>query len=351
MEIKALGKNFIVIGENIHATRVLLRAGQSVTTTEDGKEVVRFTGINGEPRYLPIPEDYKNTQEYQEGRVKHIKIAIQAAMSGREPGASLGLEYLHQKVRQQLQGGADFIDLNVDEVSLRPESQKEAMIWLVRAVRPVCPVPLSVDSSNTDTIRAGLEACQGHIGKPLLNSASLERITALDLVVEFGTQVVVSAAGESGMPKDENERIDNASRIVELALKKGIPLRDLFIDALVFPISVDSDFGNHYFAAVRRLREKFGPEIHITGGLSNVSFGLPMRRLVNNVFLVLSSEAGVDSGIIDPAAGRVDQVLGMDRQSRSYQIAADLLLGRDAGCRNFLRAYRNKELQADVGAG
>ncbi len=351
MEIKALGKNFIVIGENIHATRVLLRGGQSVTTTEEGQESVRFTGADGEPRFLPIPEEYKKTQEYQEGRIKHIKIAIQAAMSGQEPEASLGLEYLHQKVRVQLNAGADFIDLNVDEVSLRPESQKAAMLWLVDAVRPVCPVPLSVDSSNTETIRVGLDACQGHGGKPLLNSASLERITALDLAVQFGAQVVVSAAGESGMPKDDAERIDNATRIVELALKKGIPLRDLYIDALVFPISVDSDFGNHYFEAVRRLREKFGPEIHITGGLSNVSFGLPMRRLINNVFLILATEAGIDSGIIDPAAGRVDQVFAMDRQSRSYQVAADLLLGRDAGCRSFLRAYRSKELQAGVGAG
>ena len=75
-----------------------------------------------------------------------------------------------------------------------------------------------------------------------------------------------------------------------------------------------------------------------------------MRRLVNNVFLILATEAGIDSGIIDPATARVDHVLAMDRQSRSYQIAADLLLGRDTNCRNFLRAYRSKELQAGVGA-
>ncbi|MFH1043993.1 MAG: dihydropteroate synthase [Pseudomonadota bacterium] len=350
MEIKALRKNFIVVGENIHATRVLLRGGQSVTTTEGGQEAVRFQGVDGETRYLPIPEEYKNTQEYRDGRVKHIKIAIQAAMSGRESEAQPGLEYLQQKVRQQLDAGADFIDLNVDEVSLRPEDQKAAMSWLVQTVRPICSVPLSIDSSNTETIRAGLEAGKGHNGRPLLNSASLERKSALELVVEYRAQVVVTAAGESGMPEDDVERVANASRIVELALEKGIPLHDLYIDALVFPISVDSDYGNHYFEAVRKLREKFGPEIHITGGLSNVSFGLPMRRLVNNVFLILATEAGADSGIIDPAAGRVDQVLAMDRQSRSYQVAADLLLGRDIGCRDFLRAFRSKELQTGVGA-
>ncbi|MFN8005732.1 MAG: dihydropteroate synthase [Terriglobia bacterium] len=350
MQRPSLEREFIVIGENIHATRILLRGGTSITTTEEGKEAIRFQGADGGVRHLPVPEEYKKTQDYQEGRIKHIKIAVQAAMSGRGPESALGLEYLHQKVRQQIEAGAHFIDLNVDEVSLRPEQQKEAMVWLVKTAGAISSVPLSVDSSNSDTIQAGLQVCPKSVGRPLLNSASLERINALDFVVENGAQAVVSAAGESGMPKDQDERVANASRIIEAALAKGIPLHDLYVDALVFPISVDGDFGNHYLEAVRTIRQKYGPEIHITGGLSNVSFGIPMRRLVNNVFLLLAMEAGADSGIIDPAAARVDQVMAMDRESRSYQLAADMLLGRDPGCRKFLRAYRNKELQTGVGA-
>jgi 5-methyltetrahydrofolate--homocysteine methyltransferase len=147
------------------------------------------------------------------------------------------------------------------------------------------------------------------------------------------------------MPQNDEERVANASSMVDAALAKGIAVRDIYIDALVFPISVDSQFGNHCFRAIRRLREKYGPEIHITGGLSNVSFGLPCRRLINDVFLNLAVEAGADSGIIDPVSCNIGHVLAIDKDSKQYRLAEDMLLGRDRHCKNFLRAYRRGELQ------
>jgi 5-methyltetrahydrofolate--homocysteine methyltransferase len=117
------------------------------------------------------------------------------------------------------------------------------------------------------------------------------------------------------------------------------------VDALVFPISVDGQFGIHCFEAIRKLRASYGPEIHITGGLSNVSFGLPARRLINDVFTILAVAAGGDSGIIDPVASNIHSIFTMDRQSKHYQLAEDLLLGRDRNCKNFLRAYRKGELR------
>lgn len=335
---------FTTIGENIHTTRVLLRKGKRIGENPAGVESVIYRNSEGETRYLPIPEAVNRTQDYQEGRVKHVKIAVLAAQAG-GAGSEEGLSYLRYLVERQLSAGVDFLDLNVDEVSLKLNDQKEAMQWLVRTVQSMSPVPVSVDSSNIEIIQAGLEACHDKVGRNLLNSASLERLEALDLAREHDTRVIVTAAGEKGMPQNEVERLENSSRMVEAALAREIPLASIYVDVLVFPISVDGQFGHHALETIRQLRARYGPEVHITGGLSNVSFGLPRRRLINDVFILLSLEAGADSGIIDPVASNLQAILSMDRQARTYRMTEDLLLGRDLHCKSFLRAYRKGELQ------
>ena len=338
---------FTTIGENIHTTRVLLRRGKRIVEAPDGRESVRFKDRAGGSRYLPIPDAAKKAQDYQEGRVKHVGIAVRTAMAG-GPDAPAALEYLATLVDRQERAGADYLDLNVDEVSLKPEEQQRAMAWLAGMVQETGSTPLSVDSSNGETIRTGLEAVDGNrAGRPLLNSASLERIEVLDDVKRFDTRVVVTAAGDSGMPAGAGERVGNATRIIEAALGKGIEASDVFVDPLVFPISVDIEFGNHCLDAVRTIRGRFGPDIHITGGFSNVSFGMPQRRLINDVFLLLAIEAGADSGIVDPVTSHLDEVHGMDRSSFRYTMAEDLLLGRDDRCKAFLRAHRRGELDRE----
>lgn len=347
MKVADLEKDFIVVGENIHTTRVVLRSGKRVTITAAGTEAVVYPGSDGASHHLVIPDEIKRSQDYEEGRVKHVKIAVNAAISGREPEASEGLEYLKSLVRRQEQAGADFLDLNVDEISLRLAEQKSAMQWLVRTVQGMTALPVSIDSSNIEIIQTGLEACDGKAGRPLLNSASLERLEGLDLARQHTSPVIVTAAGEKGMPQNDEERVVNASRMADAALAKGIAIQDIYIDALVFPISVESQFGNHCLSAIAKLRERYGPDIHITGGLSNVSFGLPCRHLINDVFIILAVEAGADSGIIDPVASHLDCVFSRDRQSRPFQLAEEMLLGKDRNCKNFLRAYRKGELQVN----
>src|SRR5262245_19732876 len=156
MKLAGVERELIVIGENIHTTRIVLRNGKMVTVSPSGEEAIRYSSSNGESRYLVIPEEAKRTQDYEEGRIKHVKIAIQAAMSKSQPEATEGLEYLRQLVRRQLAAGSDFLDLNVDEISLRPAEQKTAMQWLVQTVQEISSIPLSVDSSNTETIQSGL---------------------------------------------------------------------------------------------------------------------------------------------------------------------------------------------------
>ena len=344
MQLEGIHDRFTVIGENIHTTRVFLRRGKHIVATDNGAEAVRFSDSEGCEQFLPIPDDIKKTQDYDEGRVKHMKIAVQAAMGGDAARARLGANYLERQIQRQVDCGANYLDINVDEISVREQDQQDAMEWLVDFVQSRSPVPLCVDSSNSSTIEVGLRACDNRAGRALLNSASLERLDVLDLVETYDARVIVTAAGESGMPQNAEQRVVNASRMVEAAHGRGIEMRDIFIDPLMFPISVDQAFGNHVFDAIRQLREKFGPEIHITGGFSNVSFGLPCRRLINDAFAVLAMEAGADSGIMDPVANGLERIDSIDRTSVGYTHASTMLLGGDRYCRAYLKAYRKKLL-------
>ena len=346
MKIDGHDREFIIIGENIHTTRVISRKGKLIVNDPNGAEAIRFFNTAGQRCYLVIDEANKKTQDYDEGRIKHMKVAIHAGMLGHQPQAGIALEYVRRQIQRQADACTDFLDLNVDEVSLKPAEQKEAMQWLVRTVQDMSDIPLSIDSSKHETLQAGFEAIDPakSNGRPLLNSASLERLDALDLAKHYNAEVIVTAAGESGMPQNAEERATNASRMVETALDKGFSLSDIYVDPLIFPIAVDAEFGNHSFDAIRQLSKRFGPEIHITGGFSNVSFGLPCRRLINDVFLLLAVEAGADSAIMDPATSNLNEVFALDREAQPFQLARDMLLGHDRFCKTFLRAYRKGEL-------
>ena len=158
-------QDFVIIGENIHATRIVLLKGIRVTNLEDGTEAVIFRGESGEQRFMPVPESYKRTQPYEQGQVKHYMIAVQKGLSEDPEEQAQGRAYVHYGVRRQVDAGADFLDLNVDEVSYKVDVQKRAMEWLVEAVQEVSPVPPSVDSSNADIIAAGLARYDGP-GRP-----------------------------------------------------------------------------------------------------------------------------------------------------------------------------------------
>ncbi len=345
MKLEGREDEFIVIGENIHTTRIVLRRGKHFSPDPEGNDAIRFFNKNESEQYLLIQDKVKRTQDYEEGRVKHISVAVQAAMNGDETQASLGREYLRLQIQRQLDSGADYLDINVDEISIREQEQFDAMKWLVEFVQEYSTVPICVDSSKTETIAIGLKACDRKAGRPMLNSASLERLEALDLVAAYNSVVIVTAAGESGMPQNCEERVANASRMVDAAIAKGIDLKDMYVDPLMFPISVDTESGNHVLDAIRTLREKYGPDIHITGGFSNVSFGLPVRRLINDTFLILAIEAGADSGIIDPVARNPSQVFSMDRSSIAFEHTSTMLTGGDRDCKAFLKAFRRKQFE------
>ena len=337
-------EDFTIIAENIHATRVLLRTGRRVATLDDGTEAVPFKGESGESRYLTVPESFKSTQPYQQGQIKHFMIAMHKGIGDDPAEQESGAAYVRHEARRQVAAGAHFLDLNVDEISYRLEVQKRAMAWLVNVVQGASSVPPSVDSSNPEIIAAGLAEYDGRAGRPLVNSVALERMETLDLVKQYDARVIVTAAGAEGMPQDAAERVANIDQVMDGVRSAGIALSDVYVDCLAMPIAVDPEFGVHYLDAVSQIRDAYGTELHITGGLSNVSFGLPKRKLINDTFIYLGLEAGIDSGIVDPIQSKIGKVFGMDMESERVRLASNALLGRDDFCLDFIHAFREGKL-------
>ena len=329
---------FKIIGENIHTTRSIKLGG--VRTKEiDSKIVISYRKKGDEFSIMDIPKHFEDTQPYKQGQLKHFMIAIWHGMNGNK---AQGIDYIKWEIERQTSNSASYLDINVDEYSYKIEDQIEAMRWLVDIVKEYAKIPVSIDSSNPEIIKAGLDQYDNHM-RPMVNSLSLERKDLVAAIVEFDAQVVVSAASESSMPEDSNERIENLTNLIDYSTSKGLLLEDLFIDPLIFPISVSSSYGTDALEAISKIKNEW-PEVNITGGMSNVSFGLPKRRLVNDVFISLAIDAGANSGIINPVESKIDRILSIDKNSEAFSITKDMLEGRDEFCVNYLSAFREKRI-------
>ena len=329
---------FKIIGENIHTTRSIKLGG--VRTKEiDSKIVISYRKKGDGFSIMDIPKHFEDTQPYKQGQLKHFMIAIWHGMNGNK---AQGIDYIKWEIERQTSNSASYLDINVDEYSYKIEDQIEAMRWLVDIVKEYAKIPVSIDSSNPEIIKAGLDQYDNHM-RPMVNSLSLERKDLVEAIVEFDAQVVVSAASESSMPEDSNERIENLKNLIDYSTSKGLLLKDLFIDPLIFPISVSSSYGTDALEAISKIKNEW-PEVNITGGMSNVSFGLPKRRLVNDVFISLAIDAGANSGIINPVESKIDRILSIDKNSEAFSITKDMLEGRNEFCVNYLSAFREKRI-------
>ena len=333
-------KTFIVIGENIHCTRVLKRDGNLV---DAAAHVIRYDD-GGKKKTLPIPEILLKSADWENGKIKHCVAAIWQGLYGQGSVQEAGRDYLRVMAAKQEQAGASFLDVNVDEFSMDLPERIKAMQWTAALVQGASRLPLSIDSSNSDSMRAGLKACEQARGRPMVNSISLERIGLLGAVAEYKPAVVASAAGEKGLPATTQERLDNLGRLIPQLTAKGIQMDWIHMDPLVYTISTDPNNGKMFLDAVQAIRGKYGPAVHIIGGLSNVSFGMPARKLINQVFAYLAVEAGGDGGIVDPLQINAKILQGLDTKAEPFQLAKALLLGTDDFGMNFIAAHREGKL-------
>jgi 5-methyltetrahydrofolate--homocysteine methyltransferase len=205
-------------------------------------------------------------------------------------------------------------------------------------------VPLSIDSSNTVILAAGLEACDASKGKPMVNSVSLERLEAVGIAANFEACVIGSATGETRMPDTVEERLANIALLSEELDKAGFAKEDIYLDPLVFPVSVDPQNGKKVLDAIKALRDRYGAAIHFAPGLSNISFGMPKRKLINQVFTWLARKNGADGGIVDPIQINSAALDAMDPEAESFRLARELLLGQDEFGMNFISASREGRL-------
>ncbi|HEY75314.1 MAG TPA: dihydropteroate synthase [Thermoflexia bacterium] len=244
------------------------------------------------------------------------------------------LEIVRREATAQVEAGADVLDINVgaagvDEVEMLPRA--------VRAVMEVADVPVCIDTANVEALRAALEVHRelAPEGKPLVNSVNGEeaRLEAvLPLVAEYGAAVIGLTMDDEGIPSAPEKRLAVARKIVERAGALGIPREDIVIDCLAMTVGADSNAARVTLEAIRMVREELG--VNQTLGASNVSFGLPDRETINQVFLGMVILAGVNCPIVDAA------------KVRPAILAADLLLGRDAYGMRYIRAYRKRRRQA-----
>ncbi len=332
---------FIAIGENIHCTRIFKVGGKACRKQPDGGFAIVYENQAG-PAVLPVPEVFTGNADWTAGKVKHCAVAIwQGNYAADATLRAAGVDYLQSLARAQQRNDASYLDVNVDEFSTNIDERVRLMRWTVDVIQRAVKLPVSVDSSNTAILDAGLAAADIARGRPMVNSASLDRVGALDVARRHNAVLVVSAAGEAGLPNEMAERMANIDRIVTMARGKGFALTDLFVDPLVFPIATDGLNGKRFLDTVAAVRATFGEAIHITAGLSNVSFGMPNRKLINQVFSWLAREMGIDSGIVDPEQINGAILDALDTTAEDFRLARDLLLGSDEFGMNYITAMRD----------
>jgi cobalamin-dependent methionine synthase I len=233
---------------------------------------------------------------------------------------------IQQVAKGQADAGADYIDVNAGVFA---DKEPEYLKWLVETVQQVTDTPCAIDSPDPKAIEAALSV---HRGTPMINSISLERERCGELVpiiAGTGMKVIALCMSDAGMPYTVDDRMEIADALVNTLLKNNIAVENIFVDPLVQPLSVDSIFGMAFIDAVERIMATF-KGVHTACGLSNISYGLPARKQINQAFMTMAIAKGLDGAIVNP----------LDRQMMASIITAEALAGRDAYCMNYLKAYR-----------
>jgi len=251
--------------------------------------------------------------------------AIRPAMENRDEQAIIDL------AKRQYDAGAAYIDLNA---GMFHDTEVEILQWLVETVQGAMDVPLCIDSPNPAAIKRALEVNKNP--KPMINSitAEKERYDSIaPFLREYDASVVALCMDDNGMPETTDDRVKIADGLIENLTKLGMKLDDIYIDPMVRPIGTGSHYGIVAIETIRKVKQNY-PEVHITCGLSNISFGLPARKSVNQTFLVAAMCAGMDGAILDP----------LDKKLMTFLYATEALLGVDEYCLNYLEKYRADEL-------
>lgn len=240
--------------------------------------------------------------------------------------------FIQDIARKQYDAGAAYIDLNA---GMFVDDEPDKLEWLVKTTQEAVDAPLSIDSPNPEAIEKALKAVKGN--KPIINSITDEKErfdSILPLILDYNTGIVALCMDDSGMPETADERLSIADRLITSLTSKGVGINDIYIDPMVRPIGTGTHYGMVALETIRRVRAEF-PDVHITCGLSNISFGIPERKLMNQAFLIAAMTSGMDGAILNP----------LDNKLMSFVYATEALLGKDDFCMNYLMKFREGLLE------
>lgn len=236
-------------------------------------------------------------------------------------------EYIQKIAADQVAAGANYVDVNCGTMI---SGEVETMEWLVNIVQEAVQVPLCIDSPNPKAIEAGLKLAR--YGQPMINSITGEKeryAEILPLVLNYKAKVVALCMDDTGMPETALDRMKVAKNLYESLTMVGVPETDIYFDPLVKPVSTGDGSGLEVLETVKLITLEY-PNVHKVCGLSNISFGLPNRKILNQLFVVQTMTMGMDSYILNP----------LDKSMMGTVYASETLLGKDAYCTGYLKAYR-----------
>ena len=243
-------------------------------------------------------------------------------------------DYLVSQAYEQSDAGAHILDVNVGMPEIDEKSvMKEAIVKIQSAVS----LPLQIDSASPDVLESALRI---YNGKALLNSVNgkkeiMEKV--FPIAKKYGAVIVGLTLDENGIPETAEGRLSIAEKIVNTAKTYGIDKKDIIIDALTLTVSAQPDAANVTTEAVRLIKEKLGVKTVL--GVSNVSFGLPQREIINSVFYHRTLEAGLDAAILNPNSKPMMNVL----------YSHNALNGTDIGCEKYISVFSEQTtVEADV---
>jgi len=236
-------------------------------------------------------------------------------------------EWIRDLAVRQTEAGADYIDV----CSSVMEKDVETLKWLIGLVQEVSDARICIDSPSARSVVEAIPFCN----KPgIINSVSLEgdKIdTVFPVIADTSWECIALLSGKNRITDSVRERIDIFEQIMDKVKEYNIAPSRMHIDPLVFSVGTNPESYLGY-AEIAKYVKKAYPDIHITSGLSNVSFGLPSRKTVNQAFLILAMQAGMDCAIIDPT----------NQDMIGSVFAAQALLGEDEYCMEYIEAYNDK---------
>lgn len=241
------------------------------------------------------------------------------------------VNHIQQIAKEQFANGANYIDINAGTFVGQEGSY---MNWLVSKVQEVVDAPCCIDSPDPQVIE---DVMKLHQGVPLVNSISLEKDryeSLLPVVSGNECKVIALCMSDQGMPESTQDRVAIAEDLVNKLVQNKVPIENIYVDPLVQPISTNDSYGKEFLNAVESIMNRL-PGVHTMCGLSNISYGLPHRGLLNQTFMIMAIDKGLDGAIVNP----------LDKRMMASITAAETLAGKDTFCMNYLDAYRNAKLE------